>query len=301
MNTSEGIDVSIIIVNWNAGGYLEETINSVREKTEGIRYEIIIIDNDSDKTDESYEYIERIKGEEDIKVIKEEKNAGFAKANNIGMEMARGRNFLILNPDVIFHNNVIKILSEYLDGHEDVVMAGPKVLNADGSFQQPCLRGNPYPRDTLYHLIGLGKAFPKDARFNGYSLWHLDREKINECGALSGCCMMVKRSMYEEIGGMDEEFFMYQEETDWGLRAKETGKKVIYNPSGVVTHYQGVTTDKAGIKSKWIFTQSMMKFFKKHFWSRYNIIEKGFWIVLIYGNFILKIMQGIKRRKRKRR
>lgn len=286
-------DVSVIIVNWNAGKYLQETIESLKEKTKDISYEILLVDNNSNKEDESYKYIEEaLEKQDNTLVIKSEINLGFAKANNLAMQKANGRNFLILNPDVIFHNNIIKILSDYLDGNLDVGMVGPKVLNTDGSFQQPCFRGKPYPKDTLFHLIGLAKAFPKNEFFNGYALWHLDRDKINTCWALSGCCMMVKKSLFEQIGGMDEQFFMYQEETDWGIRTKDIGKEIVYNPNAIVTHYQGVTTKKIKIKSIYIFTQSMEKFFKKHFWKRYNFIQKTFWLTLIWGNFGLKCFKG---------
>ncbi len=286
-------DVSVIIVNWNAGKYLQETIESLKEKTKDISYEILLVDNNSNKEDESYKYIEEaLEKQDNTQVIKSEINLGFAKANNLAMQKANGRNFLILNPDVIFHNNIIKILSDYLDGNLDVGMVGPKVLNTDGSFQQPCFRGKPYPKDTLFHLIGLAKAFPKNEFFNGYALWHLDRDKINTCWALSGCCMMVKKSLFEQIGGMDEQFFMYQEETDWGIRTKDIGKEIVYNPNAIVTHYQGVTTKKIKIKSIYIFTQSMEKFFKKHFWKRYNFIQKTFWLTLIWGNFGLKCFKG---------
>lgn len=286
--TSDNFDVSVIFVNWNSGKFLEETVNSMSENSSDINYEIILIDNNSDKNDESYIYFDELLKRINVTVIKSSENLGFAKANNIGMSIAKGRNILILNPDVIFHNNVMKILSDYLDNNEVVGMVGPKVLNTDGSFQQPCLRGKPYPKDTLFHIIGLAKAFPNCEAFNGYALWHLDREKINECGALSGCCMMIKKSLFDEIGGMDEQFFMYQEETDWGLRTNNAGKTIIYNPTAVVTHIGGVTTKKIKVKSIWIFTQSMMKFFRKHFWQRYNILQKIFWATLIYGNFFLK-------------
>ena len=285
-------DVSIIMVNWNAGKYLEETINSVVEKTQNISYEIILIDNNSNKEEESYLYLDKLLEKDNITIIKSSENLGFAKANNIGMEISKGRNLLILNPDVVFHNNVIKTLSDYLDNNENVGMVGPKVLNPDGSFQQPCLRGKPYPKDTLFHLIGLAKAFPKNEAFNGYALWHLNRDEVNECGALSGCCMMLKKSLFDEIGGMDEQFFMYQEETDWGLRTAKAGKKTVYNPNAIVTHYQGVTTKKVQVKSILIFTQSMMKFFKKHFWNDYNFIQKAFWTTLIWGNFVLKCIKS---------
>lgn len=284
----DNFDVSVIIVNWNAGMYLQETIESLFEKNQDISYETIIIDNNSQKDEVSYLYLDEILKYDNVTVVKSDENLGFAKANNYGMSIAKGRNFLILNPDVIFHNNTLKILSDYLDNNEQVGMIGPKILNPDGSFMQPCLRGKPYPLDTLFHLIGLAKAFPKCEKLNGYALWHLDRNEINECGALSGCCMMVKKSLFEEIGGMDEQFFMYQEETDWGLRTNKVGKTIVYNPNTEVTHIGGVTTKKIKIKAIWIFTQSMMKFFKKHFWNDYNVFQKALWSLLIYGNFLLK-------------
>lgn len=286
----KNFDVSIIIVNWNAGKYLQETIESLEQQTQEINYEVIIVDNNSDKNEESFKYIENVLDRKNnFRIIQSNENLGFAKANNMAMKITKGRNFLILNPDVIFHNNVVKILSNYLDENTNVGMVGPKVLNPDGSFQQPCLRGKPYPKDTLFHLIGLAKAFPQKEFFNGYALWHLDREQIQNCWALSGCCMMVKKSLFEQIGGMDEQFFMYQEETDWGIRTKDIGKEIVYNPNAIVTHIGGVTTKKIKIKSIWIFTQSMMKFFIKHFWNNYNIFQKVFWTILIYGNFCLKL------------
>lgn len=287
--TSEVFDVSIIIVNWNAGKYLKETIDSVHEQAKEISYEIILVDNNSNKEEESYLYLEKLIKYINVTIIKSTENLGFAKANNIGMEIAKGRNFLILNPDVIMHNNVVKILSDYLDSNSNVGMVGPKIFDINGVFQQNCMKGKPYPKDTLFHIIGLAKLFPKNKALNGYALRYLNRNEINECCCLSGCCMMLKKSLYKEIGGMDEQFFMYQEETDWGLRTLQAGYKTIYNPNAIITHYQGVTTKKIKIKSIWIFTQSMMKFFKKHFWNDYNIFQKIFWTILIYGNFFLKL------------
>ena len=291
--TTDVFDVSVIIVNWNAGKYLEETVKSLQDNTKDIIYEIILVDNNSNKNEESYLYLEKLIQFENITIIKSDLNLGFAKANNKGMHIAKGRNFLILNPDIIMHNNVVNILSKYLDINSDVGMVGPKIYDMNGNFQQNCMKGKPYPLDTLFHLIGLARAFPNCKFLNGYALRYLNRDEINECGALSGCCMMLKKTLFEQIGGMDEQFFMYQEETDWGLRTAEAGYKTIYNPNAVITHYQGVTTKKIKIKSIWIFTQSMMKFFKKHFWKNYNIFQKVFWIILIYGNFLLKYIKSI--------
>ena len=288
--TADEFDVSVIIVNWNAGKYLEETINSLYEKTHDISYEIILVDNNSNKDEESYLYLDKLINYDNVTIVKNDENLGFAKANNKGMEIAKGQNFLILNPDVIFHNNIIKILSDYLNTNDYVGMVGPQIFDINGNFQQNCMKGRPYPSDTLFHLIGLAKVFPNCKALNGYALRYLNKEEINECWGLSGCCMMLKKSLYEEIGGMDEQFFMYQEETDWGLRTINAGFKIIYNPNAAITHYQGVTTKKIKVESIWIFTQSMLKFFKKHFWSKYNIFQKAFWVTLIYGNFFLKLI-----------
>ena len=290
------IDVSVIIVNWNAGKYLKETIETLFKFNKDISYEIIIIDNSSEKDEESYLYLDEIVKYDNVTVVRSNENLGFAKANNLGMTLAKGRNFFILNPDVIFVDNCLKVLSDYLDSNSDVGMTGPKVLSQDGTFQGSCMRGNPYPAATLYHLIGLAKAFPKNPKFNGYALNHLNKDVINEVGALSGCSIMVKRELYEKIGGIDERYFMYQEENDWGIECRKAGYKVIYNPNTTIIHYQGITTSKVKIKSIWIFTQSMMKFFKKHFWNDYNIFQKAFWTILIYGNFFLKFIKaGVKK------
>lgn len=290
----ENIDVSVIIVNWNAGEFLQKTIESLEKLTCDVNYEVIIVDNNSNSNDKSFVYLDNISAEKkNYQIIKSKENLGFAKANNMAMKIANGRNILILNPDVIFHNNLVKILSDYLDNNANVGMVGPKVLTINGLFQQSCFRGKPYPKDTLFHIIGLAKMFPKCEVFNGYALWHLDREKIQNCWALSGCCMMVKKSLFEEIGGMDEQFFMYQEETDWGIRCKNVGKEIIYNPEAIVTHVGGVTTKKIRVKSILYFTQSMEKFFRKHFWKKYNFIQKAFWLTLIWSNFALKCLKGL--------
>ncbi len=288
--TNEKFDVSVIIVNWNSGKYLQQTIETLFNFNKDIFYETIIVDNFSDKNEESYLYLDEVIKYDNVTIARSDENLGFAKANNVGMNLAKGRNFFILNPDVIFQDNCLKILSDYLDSHSDVGMVGPMVLSPDGNFRQESLRGKPYPKDTLFHIIGLAKKFPKCEYFNGYALWHIDHNVIQECWALAGCSMMVKRELYDKIGGIDERYFMYQEETDWGIECRNAGYKVIYNPNSKVFHYKGITTSKVKIKSIWIFTQSMMKFFKKHFWKDYNIFQKIFWSILIYGNFFLKLL-----------
>ena len=294
MGVDYKFDVTVVIINYNSGNYLKETIKSLFKKTQNINYEVIIIDNNSELKDASVQFI----NDELIKyphttIIKSKENNGFGKANNIGIKQSKGKNILLLNPDVILENNAVKILSDYLNQNEKIGMVGPKVLNTDGTFQSSCMRGEPDPAAVFFHISKLNflKNHPK---YYAFSMENKNNDEINEVVGLSGCFMMVKKQLINEIGAFDEQFFLYQEETDWCYRAYKAGWKLIYNPFAVVTHYKGVTTANNRLKNNFIFTQSMMKFFKKHYWQNYNIFQKAFWTILIWGNFVLKYIRGLK-------
>ena len=238
------IDVSIIIVDWNSGDYLKKTIESLYKWTNNINFEVIILDNNSNINNKSYKYLTNdilTAGYPNLKIIFNKKNLGFAKANNKGIDVSSGRHILLLNPDVILQNNIVKILCDYLDENPEVGMIGPKVLNLDGSFQSPCLRGEPNPKDVLFHLSGIAAQFSNNPKYNKFTLSYLDRDDTNSTGVagLSGCCMMVRREVINNIGKMDEQFFMYQEETDWCWRAYKAGWKLVYNPEAVIFHEKG--------------------------------------------------------------
>lgn len=282
-------DVSVIIVNWNSGNYLQQTIESLIKETKDIPYEVIVLDNQSKTSDTSYKYMEDVlKSMDNVKVVFNEDNLGFAKANNKGIEMAEGRHILLLNPDVILQNNMVKILADFMDSHKEVGMSGPKVLNPDNTFQTTCLRGEPYPSAVLAHLSGLAKMFKNNAYLNRFALNHLDKDEIHYIAGISGCCMMISRDLIEDVGMFDEQFFMYQEETDWCWRSYQAGWKIAYNPEAVIIHDRGATTKKALFKSNYTFCNSMMKFFKKHHFQRYNAFQKAFFIVLIWVNFVVR-------------
>ncbi len=285
------VDVSIVIVNWNSGSYLKQTVETLKKHTHNIKYEVIIVDNNSNKEDPGYKFLIENEFDKNFKNILLDQNLGFAKANNLGIDISKGRNILILNPDVVIYENTVKILSDHLDANLSTGMVGPKVLNPDGSFQLPCMRGEPYPSDVFFHLSGLSRLFQNNPNFNKYSLFHLNRNKSQEITILSGCCMMVKKDLIQDIGKMDEQFFLYQEEPDWCWRAKKKNWKIIYNPGTYITHHQGISTKKQLLKSNYIFTQSMIKFFKKYHWDRYNIFQRLFWQSLIWGNFGIKYLR----------
>ncbi|MFA6989063.1 MAG: glycosyltransferase family 2 protein [Candidatus Gastranaerophilaceae bacterium] len=286
-------DISVIIVNWNSGDYLKQTIESLEAFSENNNNnQVILIDNYSNKKDSSIKYIdEELTNKENYLTIKLDKNLGFGSANNLGIKISKSKYVLLLNPDVIIKNDILKILSDYLDKNPKVGMIGPKVLNEDGSFQISCMRGEPNPEDVFCTLSGLSKLLKNNPNFNRFSLFHLNREQIQNVAGLSGCCMMVRRELIEEIGEFDEQFFLYQEETDLCWRAYKAGWSLVYNPEAEILHYKGITTRQKLLKNNLIFTQSMMKFFEKHHWKNYNFFQKVFWTVLICGNFVLKYLK----------
>jgi len=280
------IAVSVIIVNWNSGNYLKITLDSLYKHTKDIEFEVIILDNNSNKDDLSYKLLADYQTKySNLKVIYNKDNLGFAKANNIGIKQSLGRYVLLLNPDVIVESNVVKILSDYMDSNQNVGMSGPKVLNPDRTFQTSCLRGEPYPMCVLYHLSGLAGIFKNNSKLNQFTLMHLDKNQIQKAAGLSGCCMMVRKELIEKIGAMDEQFFLYQEETDWCWRAFKAGAELIYNPEAIIVHDRGSITKQRLLKTNYVFCASMMKFFKKHHFSRYNFFQRAFFTVLIWSNF----------------
>lgn len=289
--TKKEFDVSVIIVNWNSGKYLEETINSLIDKTQDVSYEIIIVDNNSLPDDESMKFIDnQLQKYNNVTIIKSENNNGFGKGNNIGIKYSKGRNILFMNPDIILENNVVQILSKYLDEKSEVGMIGPKLFHSDGKFVYQCKRGEPDPFSVFLCLSKI-KFLRNHPKYYSFSQENTSPDEMCEVAGLSGCLMMVKKELIDDIGAFDEQFFLYQEETDWCYRAYKSGWKLIYNPEAVIVHHHGVCTNKNKFKNNIIFAQSMMKFFKKHHWENYNIFQKGLWTTLIWGNFVLKCIK----------
>jgi len=287
--SQEKIDVSIIIVNWNSKNYLKKTIESLYHWTKEVDFELIVIDNDSNQNDESYKFIEtELLNYNNVRVLFNSENSGFAKANNIGIDISLGKYVLLLNPDVILQSNVIKTLRDYLNDNSDVGMIGPKVLNIDGTFQTSCRRGEPDPLSVFFALSNLKGIYQNHPKYYAFSLDNLDPSKIQSVAGLSGCCMMVKKELIEQIGKMDEQFFLYQEETDWCYRAYKSGWRIIYQPEAVIIHDRGGTTKQKILKTNFVFCSSMMKFFRKHFFNRYGLLKKCFFLILIWGNFFVR-------------
>jgi hypothetical protein len=260
------IDLSIIIVNYNVKEFLINLINSIENASKNINVEIIIVDNNS--SDGSSEFIKN--NFPTVKLIENKKNLGFAKANNQGIKIAKGRYLLLLNPDTVVQENTFSTLIEFMDKNPEVGMCGCKVLNPDGTFQLACRRSFPDVWVAFTKIFGLSSLFPKSKLFGKYNLTYLDENQSYEVDAISGSFMFFKREILNKVPGLDEDYFMYGEDLDFCYRIKQSGYKIYYIHTTSIIHYKGESTKRSSIDEIKHFYQAMSIFVKKHF--KYNIV-----------------------------
>jgi len=211
-------------------------VHSLFEQTPNLEImDVVVVDNDSqDGT------VEAIRAQfPTVRLIVNDDNLGYSKAVNQGLKVLNTRYYVLLNPDTIVLNLAFKRLVEFMDENPEVGICAPKVLNQDGSIQYQSRRGEARPWDVFSYFLGLSKLFPKDPRFSGYLLTHIDNDKVNEVKAVSGSCMMIRREVITQIGYLDERYFAYQEDTDYCVHARQAGWKVFYVPMAEVMHYGG--------------------------------------------------------------
>jgi GT2 family glycosyltransferase len=193
------IDLSIIIVNFNVKEFLQNLLSSIEKSSGNISKEIIVIDNASD--DGSVEIIrEKFPS---VRLIASQKNLGFGRANNLGLEISKGKYILLINPDTIVQEDTFQKLIYFMEKTPEAGLVGCKVLNSDGTLQLACRRGFPGPWTSFTKVTGLSRLFPKSRLFAGYNLTYLDENQTYEVDAISGAFMMMKREVYEKIGGFD--------------------------------------------------------------------------------------------------
>ncbi|MBV6512700.1 MAG: hypothetical protein FMNOHCHN_02214 [Ignavibacteriaceae bacterium] len=264
------MQLSIIIVNYNVREFLANLFDTLYKAIEGIEAEIIVVDNAS--ADGSQEYIKQ--NHPRVILIENRVNAGFSKANNIGLKAATGKYLLLLNPDTLVREDTFRVMMQYMEQDTSIGMAGCKILNPDGTLQLACRRSFPSPWVSFCRITGLSALFPHSPLFARYNLTFLDENKSYEVDAISGSFMMVKREVYEKMGGLDESYFMYGEDLDWCLRVQKAGYKVHYVHSTQIIHYKGESTKRSSIDETRHFYNAMHLFVKKN----------------LSGSFLVKLM-----------
>jgi GT2 family glycosyltransferase len=257
------LDLSIIIVNYNVKEFLQNLLTSLFKAVANLTSEIIIVDNGSD--DGSVEML-RDKFPQ-ITLIANKENLGFSKANNLGLKIAKGKFLLLLNPDTIVQEDTFEKLIKFFNQQQDAGMTGCKILNPDGTLQLACRRSFPGPWTSFCKVSGLSALFPNSRLFARYNLTFMDENQSYEVDAISGSFMMVRREVFDKIGGLDEQFFMYGEDLDWCYRVQKSGWRVYYVHETTIIHYKGESTKRSSLDETKFFYHAMHLFVKKHFAS----------------------------------
>lgn len=261
------MDVSIIIVNWNTRDVLHDCVASIYTQAKGIEFEVLVIDNASN--DGSVEMVK--KKFPQVILIENTENRGFAAANNQGIAIAEGRYVLLLNSDTVILNNAISKTVSFAESHPEAASLGCRVLNPDRSLQPTCFMF-PSILNMLLATTFLYKLFPKSKFFGRERMtwWH--RDNVKEVDVVTGCFVLVRREAIEQIGLMDEQFFMYAEETDWCYRFKQAGWKILFTPGTEIIHLGGQSSKGIRVDMLIRLRISILQFMKKHYsWLTYRI------------------------------
>jgi GT2 family glycosyltransferase len=279
------MDLSIVILNYNTREHLRACIRALLAEGStslsggSIQTEVFVVDNAS--SDGSADMIAAEFAW--LELIRSPRNGGFAFGNNQALRRARGATILLLNPDTLMPPGGIGRLLERLQAHPEAGIVGPKLLRPNGSMHLACRRSFPTPATAFYRFSGLARLFPGSRRFGRYNLTFVDPDLPIEVDAVCGACMLLRREVLERIGLLDERFFMYGEDLDWCLRAREAGWTVRYEPAVVVQHQHGAASRKRALRTTFHFFRAMDLFYRKHYVHRYHPLVTGVVRTTIYA------------------
>ena len=232
-------DFSFIVVSWNAQAYLRQCLDSIVADSSGLDVEVIVVDNVS--SDGSPEMVEAEYPW--VAVVRNDANVGFARANNQGIAVSAAEYLCLVNSDVVIHPGCLAEMKRFLDAHPEIGLAGPKVLNSDGTLQLSC-RDTPNLRSALFRSLGPGHGLSPIVHVRRALHDRLGPRRGSRRGVLSGCCWFARREAVGEVGGLNEAFFMYGEDMDWCLRFNRSGWQVVFNPTPTITHYGGASSSR---------------------------------------------------------
>lgn len=253
------VKISVVIVSWNAKNYLMECLESLFSRKESNVMEIIVVDNAS--TDGSPE---AVSGQfPTVKLIQNITNLGFGKANNIGIENSIGDYICLINSDVTVLDNCIKQLFDYMENNLSIGIVGPQILNGDQSLQCSC-RHFPSLWNNFCSAFGLNNIFQNSKICSGEQMYYFHHDRIERVQVISGCFMMVRRKALEQVGYLDNQFFMYSEDVDWCKRFWDNGWEAIFFPDAQAIHYGGASASNAPIRFSVEQEKALLQYWAKH-------------------------------------
>ena len=261
------LKLSVIIVNYNVKYYLDQCIRSVLRAFVWMNTpaEIIVVDNHS--ADGSVDYLEKRYPQmlyPMVRFVRSAHNLGFARANNIAIRQSRGEYVLLLNPDTIVGEDALKASVDFMDAHEDAGAVGVRMLGAQGRRAMESRRGLPTPMVSFFKMLGFCNRWPHHRLFGKYYMGYLPWDEPCQIEVVSGAYCMLRRKALDEVGLLDEDFFMYGEDIDLSYRVLKGGYHNYYLPVDIL-HYKGESTQKSSFRYVHVFYEAMLIFFRKHY------------------------------------
>lgn len=268
------VDLSIIVVNWNVQALLRQCLQSVLTACQTVApltSEIIVVDSAS--TDGSAGMVQREFPQ--VRLIASEKNLGYAGGNNTGVTAAQGRYLLLLNPDTVVQPESLALMVNFLESHSQTGAVGPRLLWPDGTTQSS-RRRFPTLGSLFWESTLLGQWFPHNRYTQRYHLADCSPDQPQPVDWVVGAALMLRREVWQQVGPLDETFFMYFEETDWCRRAVQQGWEIYYLPAAQITHYEGKSSEQVVAARTLRFQRSKLRYTRKYFGSGWATLLKVF-------------------------
>lgn len=255
------MNLSVIIVSYNVRYFLEQCLKSVIQASHSLDVDIFVVDNCSE--DDSVSMVQtRFPG---VKLIINQDNKGFSKANNQAIRKSESDYVLLLNPDTVLEEDALVKTLNFMETHPEAGGLGIKMIDGYGHFLPESKRGLPTPWASFCKMSHLSQLFPRSAYFNRYHLGYLPENETNKIEVLAGAFMLLRRKVLDSIGLLDEDFFMYGEDIDLSFRITKAGNFNYYFPEARMIHYKGESTRKGSLNYVRVFYGAMLIFARKHF------------------------------------
>jgi len=252
-------EVSVIIVSWNCRQMLADCIQSLQAQLPEGSSEIIVVDNaSSDGT------VEAIRASfPELTLIASKANQGFARGNNAGITISKGKYICLINPDVVVGDRCIAQLLEYMEQHANVGMVGPKIIGRDGETQRSCMR-TPTLWNQLCRTLGLDTLTKSSRLFGGYLMKDFHFDELREVEIINGCFWMIRREALESVGNLDQRFWMYGEDLDWCERFRLAGWKLAFFPDAKAVHFGGISSEQASVRCYVEMQRADLQYWRKY-------------------------------------
>ena len=272
--------VSALIVSYNVKGLLLKCLEAFYAHAD-VPVEAVVVDNAS--TDGSPAAVASEFPQ--ATVLAQQRNLGFGRANNVGLERCQGRFVLLLNPDVTVNPQAIGRMADFLITRQDAAVVGPRLLYPDGRNDPDARRSFPMPRTLFYRTVGLSRLFPKSRVFGRHNMGHMPDTEVHEMDAGSAACMMVRMAALDRVGFFDPRYFMFGEDLDLCYRLKLGGWKVFYLPSASAIHHKGAAVRQAESRMLYERHRAMWSYHMKHHADEIPAFANGLVWAQIWGRW----------------